>query len=355
MTIETATPDTGAQDIESRLEGVLYPSEDELDETNDDEGLDDADLDDQLPDDTDSDSDDEEGSDDDDIDNDDDLEDEELTLAGYLGVDDDRIQVDDEGNVSLNAIIDGETKAVDLKELVSSYQLQGHVNNQSVALGNERKEFDETRAQAFVAIQEKVQGLDALGKALEQQLVEDFESVDWERIRVDNPAEWSALQQEFTQRAQKVNQAQNLILQQNQQTTAEQQQASEAQFQKHLQGELDKMIKANPEWADETKRSAAQVDIRNFMTSTYGFTEQDMSSVYDSKIIQVIQDAKAFREGKKTAEGKKGKKVPQFKKPGVSRKNAKSLAKARDAKSKIAKVKKTGHVNDVATLLESRM
>lgn len=348
MAIETATPN-GTQDVEARLEAALYPEDEPAviddDEVNqDDDQLEEVDL----PEDDDPDSDDDEGS----IDEDDQ---EDLTLADYLGVDEDRIVVGDDGSVSLNTIIDGESKPVDLKELVSSYQLQGHVNNQSIALSEERKEFEGIRTQAYQQLKEKMDGLDALSKVLEQDLVAEHDTINWEQLRVENPAEWTALRQEFAMRAQRIQQAQGLILQQQQQTTSEQAQAQQAEFQKLVGGELEKMIADNPEWADQAKREEAQANIRKFMSDKYGFSDDDMKSVFDHRVIKVIKDAMLFHEGKKSAEDKKNKQVPNFKKPGASRKQAQALKKARAIKAKKTTLRKTGSLDDAAALLVDRM
>lgn len=348
---ETATDNT-AQDITSRLEDILDPSDDsELDETNDDEVLEDGEI---LPEDDDSDSDDDEGSNEDDENNDDEDEGEQ-SLADYLGVDDERIIVTEEGDVQLNTIVDGETKAVDLKELVTSYQLQGHVNNKSIALENERKEFETVRTGAAGQLQERLNGIDALSKVLEQQLVADYDSINWDNLRTNDPSEWTALRQEFADRASKIQRAQALILEQNQQHGQEQEQLGQQRMAETLQAEQARMVADNPTWADEAVLVQAQTDIKNFLTSTYNFTDEDMAHVNDHRVIRMIQDAKAFREGKAAAGKKKQKQVPQFKKPGVSKAKAASLAKARNVKAKRAAVKNTGHVRDVATLIEDRM
>jgi len=347
MAIETATVKT-MQDSATDLEALLYPQEDEPEVTDGDEVTDDGE---DLPEVDDSDSDEDEGSDEEG------LEDiaEDLSLAGYLGLDDDRIVEGEDGQYLFNAIIDGESKQVPLSELAANFQMQSHVNNKSMALESERKEFEEVRGQVATELQSRVQGVTALGELMEKQLVGEYNNIDWDKLRVEDPANWTALRQEYAEKAQQVQQAQSLAKEEGDRLQAEQKGQFEEQAKKYFQGELNAMITDNPDWADETKRTEALAGIKSFLTN-YGFTEQDAQGVNDHRLIRLIKDAQAYRSGKKAAEGKReGKKLPKFQKPGGNRGSAANLAKARQAKALKTKRKSTGHVNDIAASILDRM
>lgn len=346
---ETATVET-MQDNADRLEQLLYPEESQDAEPNEDaeeEVTEDAI---ELPEDGDSDSEDEEGSEGlDDI-----AEGEDLTLADYLGIDDERIVVGDDGVPLFNAIIDGETKQVPLKDLAANFQLQSHVNNKSMALEEQRKEFEGVREQVAQELQQRVQGVTKLGELAENELVSEYNSIDWNTLRTQDPANWTALRQEYAERAQKVQQVKDLAREEGLRLQQETQAKFKEAADEYFSGELRSMIADNPEWADETVRSSAMTEMRSFMTR-YGFTEADAQGVNDHRLIRLIKDAKAYRDGKKTAETKRvNKKLPKFQKPG-GKTNAANLAKARNAKALKAKVKKTGHVKDVAASIIDRM
>ena len=339
-----------AQDISTRLESVLYDSEQEKEpEVADDEVVsEDAEK---LPEDDDTDSDEDDGS----TDLEDMASEEDLTLAGYLGLDDEKLDTTEDGEVVYNAIIDGETKQVPFKDVVASYQLQGHVNNKSMALESERKEFEEQKSLVEGELSKRVEGVGHLSQALEQQLVSEYNSIDWDKLRVENSSEWTALRQEYAEKAQSIQNIQGLIGEEQKRIQDEEQKSFIANQQKHLKEEMDKMISSNPEWSDPKVLDRDMGELRSFASSSYGFTDQDLSSVSDHRIIKVLQDAKAYRDGSKAAVTKKMKNVPKFQKPGATKGNAAALSKARDAKSRKAAVKKTGHINDVAKLLVDRM
>jgi hypothetical protein len=280
----------------------------------------------------------------------------EMSLADYLGIDDERIVEGDDGSLLFNAIIDGESKQVPLSELAANFQLQSHVNNKSIALENERKEFEDTRNNVATELQQRVQGIQALHKMAEEQLVSDFNQVDWDKLRVEDPGNWTALRQEYAEKAQKIQDAQGLATQEQQRMASEQQQQFQTQMQDHMKDQFSQMITKNPKWADEAVLKTDMDGLKTFVSNTYGYDTKDFDNVSDHRLIELIKDAKSFREGTKAAEGKKVKRVPKFTKPGAARGNAASLTKARNVKARRAAVKEGGgKTSDVANLLLDRM
>ena len=347
-----ATPDKGMQEIATDLESRLFGAEgDEPTKTDEDEVLVDGE---DLPTDDDSDADEDEGSEKKD-DLDDIANEEELTLAGYLGVDDDRIVVKDDGSVVLNAIIDGESREVPLSELATSYQMQGHVNNKSMALEDQRKEFEGIREAAATELQQRMDGVEQLSKFAEEQLVGDYNNIDWDALRRDNPSEWTALRQEYAEKAQRIQEGQQLLSSERARVVKEQEDAYNHQMGEHLQVELGKMIVNNPTWADKEVRKTDMIAMSEFLISSYGYTKEDMDHVSDHRLIEVVKDARKYREGVKAAASKKGKRVPKFQKPGAARGNAASLAKARSVKAARTKLKSNGSTSNVADAILDRM
>ena len=344
---DTAT-EQSAQDITGRIESQLYGSEEPEKTVDEKTVLDDAE---ELPESDDVDSDEEEdGS----VDEEKTGEEQEETLATYLGVDEERVVVGDDGSVSINTIVDGETKAVPLKDVVASYQLQGHVNNKSMALETERKEFEEQQKQVVQDLQTRSEGVMALSKVLENQLVSEYNSIDWERLRTENPAEWTALRQEYSDKANQIQSAQSSIVEDYNRNMSEQQKKMETQNQQDMNAEFQKVLADNPDWVDETKRKEQIGELRTFL-STYGYADGDMDTVSDHRLIRLIKDAKSYRDGKKIAASKKVNNVPKFQKSSAAKASAANASKARSIKAKRAAVKKTGSIGDVAKLLLDRM
>lgn len=338
-----------AQDIESRLEAALFSGNDEA-ETDEDAVLED-DQEQGLPDDDDAELEEDaevEGGE---------LTDEEQTMASILGVDEDKLTFNEEGDVVFNALIDGESKQVSMNDLVKSYQLEGHVNNKSVALENDRKEFEQTRDKAYTALATRLDGANALIKSAEEALTQEFQDIDWNTLREIDPAEWSAQRQMFSERLAKIDQAKQSVGQATEEMTAEQAEQSQAKQQQFLQGEVNKMIANNPTWADQTVMAKEVGEIGAFLASQYGFTPEEIANSMDSRLMSLIQDAHKFRSGKTAVENKKiAANVPKFRKPGQNNSNRANLQKARNAKAQKANVRKSGgSVDSIAASIIERM
>lgn len=349
MEIETAT-EKSMQDNANDLEALLYPDapEDEPEVIDDDEVSEDA-L--ELPEDDDSESDDDEGSEDEVVEEDEG----EMTLADFLGIDEERL-IETEDGFAVNAIIDGETKQVPLTDLIADYQLKSHVNNKSIALENERKEFDAVKTQVATELKARAEGVTSLASMMEEQLVGEFNRIDWDKLRVEDPANWSALRQDYAERAQKIQNVQTLAKEEQARVDVEQQERYADQLKGYLAEQSQLLITKNPNWADEGKRQADLDVLSSFVTQTYGFSDQELEQVSDHRLIAILQDAQKYRSGKESAETKRvNKKLPKFQKPGGNRQNAANLAKARKVKALKARRKSTGSINDIAASIVDRM
>ena len=350
MNVEPATDDMSMQDITSRVESSLYAvDETELTDEQDEVVLDDDQTD--LPEGDDTDSEEEDGSDDLEVD----VPEDELSLAGYLGLDDDKLTVNDDGSVVFNAIIDGQAKEVPLKDLATSYQMQGHVNNKSIALENERKEFETQRDAIATSLEAKFAENANFAKVLEEQLVSDYNQIDWDRLRAEQPSEWSALRQEYAEKAQNIQATQAQIGQEQRKLMDERNEVRNNQHQLHLQAEMQKMVAANPTWSNPEVMKSDTDKMKAFLGESYGFSKEDFAMVTDHRLIGLIQDAQAYRNGKSAAKVKINKNVPKFQKPGAAKGNAKSLAKARGIKANRESLKKSGKTQDAARILLDRM
>ena len=345
-TIATPSINEGALDVAERIEEKLFGSNEPETESEEVVAIDAE----ELPDGDDTPEVEEDG---------DDLEviadGDDLTLADYLGIDEDKLTVTDDGTVSFTATINGEKTDVPLKELAKSYQIQGHVNNKSMALETERRDFEEARNKATGELHARIQTVDGMSKMFEEQLVSEFNGINWDELRQQNPAEWTALRQEYADRANQIQNIQANIQEEGRKAQEEHKAKFEKANRERLTAEFGKMIEANPEWKDKDKLNADMSEMREFASSTYGFNEQDLALVTDHRLITLIQDAQSFRRGKASVAQKKVSKLPKFQKPGATKENVQQLARARGIKVKKQALRNSGHINDAASLILDRM
>ena len=94
---------------------------------------------------------------------------------------------------------------------------------------------------------QQLQQIQGLGEMLQNKLTHDYQSIDWDRLRVTDPAEWSAKKYEFEQRQQELQQAGQMLGQQMRQRQDEQNMMEGQQRQQVIAVEREKMLEANPE------------------------------------------------------------------------------------------------------------
>lgn len=343
----------GAQGIEERIANALYASDASASEEQ--TPAEDVIADDQnLPDDNQSEEDDVELEDPNKVSDDNDGD---VTLASMLGLDDDKLEFDDKGAVVFNAVIDGETHKVPVHELVKSYQLQGHVNNKSIALENDRKEFHSIRDQAYQELATRLNGLNQLIKLNEDSLLAEYNQIDWNTLRMTEPGEWAALQQQFQQRAQHIEQVKQMAGQEQSRGQQEQDQKKAEAYQARVQAEMGKMIMDNPHWNDHTVMAKEIGEVGAFLRNTYGFSDEEIANNIDSRLMKMFRDAMQFHAGAKALTEKKVKaNVPKFQKPGSGGGDRPSLQKARAVKQQKDAIRQSGgSVDSIAQALLNRV
>ena len=92
------------------------------------------------------------------------------------------------------------------------------------------------------------------------------------------------------------------------------QENTQAQQQLYLKDQYTKMLDNNPEWSDEAVRKTAETGFKTFIHDQYGFTDADWGMVNDARLIELVKDAKKYRDGSTVAEKKRATPVPKFQK-----------------------------------------
>jgi hypothetical protein len=143
---------------------------------------------------------------------------------------------------------------------------------------------------------------------------------------------------QYAQNMQQLNQVQ-------QQRTQAQEQARQAYLQEQAEL-LQKHIPefADPEKGDKLKNSLVQTGVQ------YGFTEQEMSAVTDSRYVRALNDARKYRElvAKRKTVQAKGEKARPVVKAGAKKRNDSNAATRNKAKTRL---QKTGSIDDALSLI----
>jgi hypothetical protein len=254
----------------------------------------------------------------------------ESSWESVLGVSEEKLSFDDNGNVAgVNVKIDGETSTVSVGDLIAGYQTNKSVTQRSQSLAEEKKAFESQKEIAEQTYASKLKTVDALTSHFEKQLISEFDGVDWETLRANDPAEYAAARSDFAAKAGELQNIQRAIKADAEQQSQEATQAQNAQAQGYMKTQFDAMIVKNPTWTDEKVRLEAENSFKTFVNDTYGFTEQEFESVFDARLIELIKDAQKYHDGAKVAAKKKLIPVPKFQK---------SRGKAKPSASKLDKL-----------------
>ena len=231
-------------------------------------------------------------------------------LAAELGLDADKLTLSEDGEILVNLKVNGKDQQIDLKEAISQTQFSKANDEKARTLAEERKTFESERKQVAEAYQQQLQQVRGLGEMLQQKLMQDFQGVDWDRLRVTDPAEWTAKQREFELRNQELQQA-GVMLGQQMRAEQEQQSQQEAQWRAEtLQSEREKMIENNPSWRDEERMKGDLTKIVEYAKQS-GFDDEELQSVIYSRHVEVLKKAMLYDQGKTVAD-KKVKQAPKM-------------------------------------------
>lgn len=348
-----ATLEGAEVSVEDRIAGIL--DADETPETHAEAIQEDADLEEEInedesPDDPNSEEEGEEVEDEQDA-----VEEIELDasqLADYLGIDADAIDTDEDGNLYLKTKIDGKPGKATLSELLKSYQLEGHVNQKSMQLAEERKAFEAEAQAAKQALQQTLQQAQSLLQVQEQNLLGEYNSIDWNALKHHDPGLYAATRQEMAERYNEIQSAKQYTNQHGMQLTREQR----AQL---LNRESQALEAALPEWSDKDVQQKEKAEVASYLTN-HGFRPEEIAQVADHRAVVVARKAMLYdkliaEQSTKTEVAKKKViKKPKVLKPGASKSSGQARAEAQKQKLKLVK-QSGGNVDAIANLLIDRM
>lgn len=257
------------------------------------------------------------------------------TWESVLGVSDKQLSFDDNGNVKgIIVKVNGESSTVPMNELIKNYQTGKAVTQKATQLAEERKKFDEVSRQSMQETQTRLAHIQKMSEFLEQQLVGEFNQVNWDALRSSDPAEYAAMRQDYAVKARQIQDAQKAISEEFEKVNQETKQKHIQEYNTHIQKQREKMLENNPEWNDPDQFNKSMTDIKSFLGNQYGFNDQDFAQVSDARIIELVKDAKRYHEGKTVFQKKVQKPVPKFQKSTGKPKTVTKLERLTQAANK---------------------
>ena len=224
---------------------------------------------------------------------------------------DDEVEVEERKTYRVKS--GGEEKEVTLQELVSGYQKGDDYTKKSQALAEQRKAVEAEAYAVNEAMQMREQYARRLGQ-VQQLLQEDNgQFANLEELKENDPIQYAIRVAEQTENNKKLQ-----LLQQEQNKLAHAQQHQVAQHQaKVVAHEASMLTEKVKEFSDPKKSEQLKGEIRNFGKSI-GFTDNELSQVYDHRHVMVMQKAMEYDKLQKANPSvtKKLAKAPKMSKKG---------------------------------------
>ena len=238
----------------------------------------------------------------------------------------------------------GVEKDVTLDELVSGYQKSTDYTQKSQTLAEERTKV-EAHAQE---IQNAMRTREAYAQKLsqvEQYLTSQAKpSENLEELKENDPIQYAITVAEQTEANKKI----NTIRQERQKVAQEQQHYRLQQQNQVVANEALMLSEKVKEFSDPKKAEQIKSDIRSFGKSV-GFSDQELSQVYDHRHVMILQKAMAYDKLQKANPGvnKKLKSAPKMASKTKRVTNADSYTKQKK------QLKGTGSIDDATSVFKN--
>ena len=236
-------------------------------------------------------------------------------------------------------IVNGEKIDVDLEELKAGYQKDADYRRKTEEIAIEKRELKSEEDRLKKQYSTKMEDLNSLVVTLNAEINNDMNSKELDKLWEEDPTEAAKIDRRIQKRKNTIQEAQQK-LREHQQT----------QFQEILREEQRKLHLRHPEIADPIKGATVKSNIVSYLSSK-GFSNEDVSRIYDSRMFDVIMDGMNFRKAKEVKPNLVSKKVKptKFVKSGV--KSTKEELNSKSRLNQLKTLKKSGSTKDATELL----
>ena len=232
--------------------------------------------------------------------------------------------------------VNGEKIDVDLDELKAGYQKDADYRRKTEEIAIEKRELKSEEDRLKNQYSTKMDDLNSLVVTLNAEINNDVNSKELDALWDEDPTEAARVDRKINKRKQSIQQAQQKL-----------REHQNAQFQEVLKGEQKKLHLKHPVLADPMKGNAVKSDIMGYLSSK-GFSNEDVSRIYDSRMFDVIMDGMKAKANKPNLVSKKVK-PSKFVRSGV--KTTKEDINSQTRLNQIKTLKKSGSTKDATDLL----
>ena len=232
----------------------------------------------------------------------------------------------------------GQELDVTLDELKNGYSRDADYRRKTEELSYDKKQFVSESEKQRQDYSSKLNELNQLMSVAQQQLNTEINSVDLEKLYEEDPTEAARIEHRLRRKQEKLNSA-----------MAKTQSEQNKQFESFVSDQKNKLVTKLPEFSDPDKASKLKSSMKTILNN-YGFNDQEISQVYDHRIIMLVNDAMKYRnmQNSKPNLAKKISKPGKVFSSGV--KKDKTELNFSKRKEKLSRLKKTGNIKDATSI-----
>ena len=235
--------------------------------------------------------------------------------------------------------VNGEVIEVDLEELKAGYQKDADYRRKTEEVALEKRELLTEKERLSKQYSTKLDDLNSLVLTLNAEVNNDVNAKELDRLWDEDPTEAAKIDRKIRRRRETLSQAQKKLRDHQQ-----------AQFQEVLKEEQKKVAMKFPELQDPVKGNSLRTGMVNYLLKK-GFSDKDVSSVYDSRMFDVIVDGMKYQDNKKLKPTLVNKKVKPSRVVRSGVKTTKADENSQNRLNRIKTLKKSGSPKDATDLL----
>lgn len=247
-------------------------------------------------------------------------------------------EIQQEHDSTYKVKVAGQELDVTLDELKNGYSRDADYRRKTEELSYDKKQFMSESEKQRQDYSSKINEANQLLSVAQQQLQTEINSSDLEKLYEEDPTEAARIEHRLRRKQEKLNQAME-------KTQSEQRK----QFNGYLNDQKKQLASKMPEFSDPTKASQLASSMKSTLNN-YGFNDQEISQVYDHRIVMLVNDAMKYRkmQNSKPNLAKKITKPGRVFSSGVKKDKAEINLTKR--KEKLSRLKKTGNIKDATSI-----
>ena len=174
--------------------------------------------------------------------------------------------------------VNGEVIEVDLEELKAGYQKDADYRRKTEEVAQEKRDILTEKDRLAKQYTTKLEDLNSLTLTLNAEVNNDLNAKELDALWEEDPTEAARIDRKIRRRRETLSQAQTKLRNHQQ-----------AQFQEILKEEQKKVAVKFPDLSDPVKGNSLRTNMVNYLLKK-GFSNRDVSEVYDSRMFDVIMD-----------------------------------------------------------------